>query len=88
MSKVTFGKFPKLTNGNPCDGSKIHLGDVLVGYIEREIDWTDIGSLQPYYKAKITGYKLALHDNTDRVDQVFGSLAEARNEARKIFAGK
>ena len=76
MTKTRFAKFPKLTNGNECDGSDVTRGTERVGTIYREIEWTRNAGMSERYTAKITGYRAERF--ADETEKTFATLAEAR----------
>lgn len=85
---LTFAKFPKLTNGNDDDGAEIMMGDKRVGYIAREVDWTRaLGSIEPRYTAKVTGYRVCLFFGASAEEPVLATLAQARAFARTTLKG-
>lgn len=82
---IRFGRFPKLDNGNDCDGAPIENidGTQRLGMIYREIEWTRNAGMSERYTAKVLGYRLALFAIEEEL--TFKTLKEVRDAARKRF---
>lgn len=90
-------KFPKLTNGNECDGREI-LGDKgeRLGLLRRDVDWVEmLGTIQTRVTPKIVGYIVECWADPDpanydkdyeSVERSVKTLAEATFLAKKIYA--
>lgn len=86
-------KFPKLSNGNDCNGKAILslTGDTL-GRLTREIHWIDTGVTScAYGRCKVTGYRVeygspAYPEGCDVPEVTYPTLAEATKAIRAHFA--
>jgi hypothetical protein len=90
MSLLSFGKLGKVTPGNN-PSALVHHGEALVGYIEREVSVSYVGSTRQQ-RVEVTGYKVALvgrafsRPGADALDEKsFSTLAEAKKALRDFF---
>lgn len=93
MTTLVFAKFPKLSAGNDCPGAAVLLDGKVIGCVQREVEWQDVGTVSVRYAGKVVGYTAALfREFADRPgfegpdDVVFKTLAEVRTAIRKALA--
>lgn len=92
---VRFGKFPRPSNGNACDGKAVTAPDgSIVARIERELKWIDTGSVScSYTRFRVTGYRaffyVAETEETNAIEsREFATLGECADAIRAYFAKK
>lgn len=54
--KLTFGTFPRLRNGYDDDGAPVMLDGNVVGHIQRQVRWRDVGAARAVYRPTVEGY--------------------------------
>lgn len=85
-SKVEIGRFPRLENGNDCEGKPVFRDGKEVARIYREVEWTKNAGMSERYTGRVTGYRVEAwaDESDDYMGHPAETLAEAHAIARKL----
>jgi hypothetical protein len=83
---VSFATFPKLRTGDDCDGAIITVDGNRAGYVQRVVEWRDVGGVCVTRKPTITGYRVVMFgEHATEEEPEFSTLAAARSFVRALF---